>query len=73
MQLLDDAAELGAELGAEPAKIHLTILNQPGREELARALEQGQFQVLHYSGHSDLSPAGGMLYLSTARLGLAKF
>jgi CHAT domain len=53
-------------------EIQLKILNQPGREELARTLEQGQFQVLHYAGHSDLSAAGGSLYLVNSRTGLTE-
>jgi tetratricopeptide (TPR) repeat protein len=50
----------------------LTILNQPGREQLAQALEQGHFQVLHYAGHSDLSAEGGNLYLVNNRTGLTE-
>ena len=57
---------------ATPAEIQLTILNQPGREELAHALEQGRFQVLHYAGHSDLSAAGGSLYLVNSHTGLSE-
>ena len=57
---------------AEPVEIQLTILNQPGREELAHTLEQGRFQVLHYAGHSDLSAAGGNLYLVNNRTGLSE-
>ncbi len=57
---------------AAAAEMQLTILNQPGREELARALEQGRFQVLHYAGHSDLSAAGGSLYLVNNRTGLSE-
>ncbi len=57
---------------AKPAEIQLTILNQPGREELARTLERGQFQVLHYSGHSDPGSAGGLLYLVNSQTGLSE-
>jgi tetratricopeptide (TPR) repeat protein len=53
-------------------EIQLTILDQPGREQLTQALEQGHYQVLHYSGHSDLSSAGGSLYLVNNRTGLTE-
>lgn len=61
------------ESGYESApEIELKILNQPGREQLTQALEQGQFQALHYAGHSDLSAAGGSLYLVNNRTGLTE-
>ncbi len=44
-------------------KIQVTVLEQPGREELTQALEQRNFQVLHYSGHSNLGINGGEIYL----------
>jgi tetratricopeptide (TPR) repeat protein len=53
-----------------PIDLNLTILEQPGRPELAHALEQGQFQVLHYAGHSDVSETGGELYLVNRQTGL---
>jgi hypothetical protein len=53
-------------------EIELTILNQPGREELTQALEQGRFHVLHYSGHSNLGPNGGEIYLVSNRTGLTE-
>ncbi|WP_416667094.1 CHAT domain-containing protein [Egbenema bharatensis] len=52
--------------------IQLTILKQPGREQLTQALEQGRYQVLHYAGHSDLGTAGGSLYLVNRRTGLSE-
>jgi hypothetical protein len=52
--------------------IQLTILKQPGREQLTQALEQGRYQVLHYAGHSDLGAAGGSLYLVNNRTGLSE-
>ena len=56
----------------EPPDIQITILEQPGRKELAQALEQGDYQILHYAGHSDVSAAGGQLYLVNARTGLSE-
>jgi len=53
-------------------EIELTLLDQPGREELTQALEQGRYQVLHYSGHSDLGPNGGEIYLVSSRTGLTE-
>ncbi|MBE9206582.1 CHAT domain-containing protein [Nostoc sp. LEGE 06077] len=53
-------------------EIELTILDQPGREELTQALEQSRYQVLHYSGHSDLGSSGGEIYLVSSRTGLTE-
>lgn len=53
-------------------EIDLTLLDQPGREELTQALEQGKFHVLHYSGHSNLGPNGGEIYLVSNRTGLTE-
>lgn len=50
----------------------LTLLEQPGREELTQALEQGQYHVLHYAGHSNLGISGGNLYLVNRRTGLTE-
>lgn len=52
--------------------VQLTILEQPGRAEITQALEQGNFQVLHYSGHSNLGNAGGDLYLVSRQTGLTE-
>ncbi|HYW18678.1 MAG TPA: cell division protein HetF [Nodularia sp. (in: cyanobacteria)] len=52
--------------------IELTLLDQPGREELTQALEQGRYQVLHYSGHSSLGLNGGQIYLVSRRTGLTE-
>jgi tetratricopeptide (TPR) repeat protein len=52
--------------------IQLKILEQPGREQLTHALEQGQYQVFHYAGHSNPSVAGGDLYLVSSKTGLTE-
>jgi tetratricopeptide (TPR) repeat protein len=52
--------------------ITLTLLDQPGREELTQALEQGRYHVLHYSGHSNLGANGGEIYLVSKRTGLTE-
>ncbi|MEG4392056.1 CHAT domain-containing protein [Microcoleus sp. BROC3] len=54
------------------SEIQLTILEQPDREQLTQALEQGQYQVLHYAGHSNLGSRGGELYLVSSRTGLTE-
>ncbi len=54
------------------SEIRLTILEQPGREQLTQALEHNHFQVLHYAGHSSLGAAGGKLYLVSNRTGLTE-
>jgi tetratricopeptide (TPR) repeat protein len=61
-----------SEAGGGTAEIQLTILDQPDREQLTQALEQGQFQVLHYAGHSNLGAAGGNLYLVNSKTGLTE-
>jgi CHAT domain-containing protein len=53
-------------------EIQLTLLEQPGREELTQALEQGGHHVLHYSGHSNLGANGGEIYLVGSRTGLTE-
>ncbi|MEO0456559.1 MAG: CHAT domain-containing protein [Cyanobacteria bacterium P01_A01_bin.114] len=52
--------------------VQLTVLEQPGRAELAQAIEQGNFQVVHYAGHSNLGNAGGDLYLVSRQTGLTE-
>jgi tetratricopeptide (TPR) repeat protein len=53
-------------------EIDLTVLDQPGREELTQALEQGRYHVLHYSGHSNVGSNGGEIYLVSRRTGLTE-
>ncbi|MEO3703504.1 cell division protein HetF [Trichormus azollae] len=53
-------------------EIDLTVLDQPGREELTQALEQGRYHVLHYSGHSNVGANGGEIYLVSRRTGLTE-
>jgi hypothetical protein len=61
---------LNKEGKSQSVELRLTILEQPGRPELAHALEQGQFQVFHYAGHSDVNTTGGELYLVNRQTGL---
>ncbi|QIR39122.1 CHAT domain-containing protein [Tolypothrix sp. PCC 7910] len=61
-----------AEGGNYLPDIELTLLDQPGREELTQALEQGRYHVLHYSGHSNLGANGGEIYLVSSRTGLTE-
>jgi len=79
--LKQEAVKLQAELHRIPRlaegsnrspKIELTVLDQPGREELTQALEQGRYHVLHYSGHSNLGSNGGEIYLASRRTGLTE-
>ena len=50
--------------------VQLKILEQPGRVELAQELEGGNYQALHYAGHSKLGNAGDELYLVRRQTGL---
>ena len=76
LELVQEANHLKAELqnrfSAESPAIELTILSQPGREQLTQALEQGQYQVFHYAGHSNLGDAGGNVYLVSSKTGLTE-
>ena len=82
LQLKREVLHLQQELqnrAAHPTKntqhapeIQLTILEQPDREQLTQALEQGHYQVLHYAGHSNLGSRGGELYLVSSRTGLTE-
>mgnify|MGYP002777062953 CR=1 FL=1 len=71
-QLRQELQSVADSNGNQSAAIELTILEQPGREDLTQALEHNHFQVLHYAGHSDLSAAGGSLYLVNKRTGLTE-
>jgi tetratricopeptide (TPR) repeat protein len=76
LQLHQEATHLKLELQKETSNaasnLDLTILDQPGREQLTQALEQGHYDILHYAGHSDLSAAGGALYLVSEKTGLTE-
>lgn len=52
--------------------VEIKLLEQPGRAELTQALEQGNYQVFHYAGHSDPGPLGGSLYLVNSKTGLTE-
>nr|WP_228043861.1 cell division protein HetF [Dolichospermum sp. LEGE 00246] len=80
--LKQEAINLKAELRRQALKvadgnhhlpeIELTVLDQPGREELTQALEQGHYHILHYSGHSNLGGNGGQIYLVSKKTGLTE-
>ena len=77
LALRQEAEQLKQELqavssGNSQPSIELTILEQPGREQLTQALEHNHYQVLHYAGHSDLSDTGGNIYLVNRRSGLTE-
>ncbi|MGB7441199.1 MAG: CHAT domain-containing protein [Coleofasciculaceae cyanobacterium] len=76
LELAREASQLQAELASrsphEPPAIELTLLEQPGSEQLTQALEQGRYQVFHYAGHSNLGDSGGDLYLVDNTTGLAE-
>ena len=52
--------------------VRLKILEQPDRAELTQELDRGNYQVLHYAGHSNLGNAGGDLYLVSHQTGLTE-
>jgi hypothetical protein len=81
LELEKEALQLQAELchrnGTIPEAgsipdIEVKILHQPGREQLTHELEYGNYQILHYAGHSDLGSSGGCLYLVNDRTGLTE-
>ncbi|WP_121968059.1 CHAT domain-containing protein [Leptolyngbya sp. BC1307] len=61
-----------ADTGETLLDVQLTILEQPGRAELTQELDRGNYQVLHYAGHSNLGNAGGDLYLVSRQTGLTE-
>lgn len=65
-------SDFAEETAQQTLDIQLKILEQPGRAELTQALEQGDFQILHYAGHSNLGNAGGDLYLVSRQTGLTE-
>jgi len=76
LELTQEANHLQEELknrsANESPAIQLTILEQPGREQLTQSLEQGQYQVFHYAGHSNLGDSGGDVYLVSNKTGLTE-
>ncbi|MGB2926198.1 MAG: CHAT domain-containing protein, partial [Limnothrix sp.] len=76
LELSQEATHLQSELEKEtPAgtpALELTILDNPGRQELTEVLEQGQYQVFHYAGHSNLGHFGGDIYLVNRATGLTE-
>ncbi|MCW6035147.1 CHAT domain-containing protein [Spirulina subsalsa FACHB-351] len=76
LALHQEALQLQAELQPPdpdlPPNIELTLLEQPGRAELTQALEQGNYQVFHYAGHSNLGESGGDVYLVSRTTGLTE-
>lgn len=75
LQLIQEKHRLQEILSAEgsailPLDIH--ILEQPDRNALAQALEQGNYQILHYAGHSDFGESGGDLLLVNQQTGLTE-
>ncbi|NJO20985.1 MAG: CHAT domain-containing protein, partial [Spirulinaceae cyanobacterium RM2_2_10] len=76
LSLYQETTHLQAELSGATERglppLELTILEQPGCEELTQALERGNFQIFHYAGHSNLSNSGGDLYLVNHTTGLTE-
>ncbi|MEM8638306.1 MAG: CHAT domain-containing protein [Cyanobacteria bacterium P01_G01_bin.54] len=63
LDLPQEIRHLKAELERGPTPAQLTLLEQPSRQDLAQVLEQGQYHVFHYAGHSDLGETGGTIHL----------
>lgn len=76
LALKQEVSHLQAELSQRSRnglpEIELTVLEQPGTEQLTHELEQGQYQVFHYAGHSDQGAYGGNLYLVSRQTGLTE-
>ncbi len=79
LELKQEAHHLQSELHPDVVEpndtlvdVQLKILEQPGRAELTQELERGNYQVLHYAGHSNLGNAGGDLYLVSRQTGLTE-
>lgn len=75
LKLVQEVKTIQELLAAEsdtPRVIDIHILDQPDRTALAQALEQGNFQVLHYAGHSDFGEQGGDVSLVNRQTGLTE-
>ena len=79
LELKQEVYHLQSELHPEDASrdetlldVQLKILEQPDRAELTQELDRGNYQVLHYAGHSNLGNAGGDLYLVSHQTGLTE-
>jgi hypothetical protein len=74
LELRREAEHLRSELQerTETPLLDLTILEQPGREELTYALEHGNYHIFHFSGHSNLGANGGNLFLVNNQNGLTE-
>ena len=79
LELKQEVYHLQSELHPEdasseetPLEVQLKILEQPDRAELTQELDRGNYQVLHYAGHSNLGNAGGDLYLVSHQTGLTE-
>ncbi len=75
LKLLHEVKHIQEVLGVEndsTPPVDITVLNQPDRSTLAQALEQGNYQVLHYAGHSDFGDSGGDLALVNRQTGLTE-
>ncbi|HBE60104.1 MAG TPA: CHAT domain-containing protein [Cyanobacteria bacterium UBA11149] len=70
LELFKEASHLREEL--KSGDIQLTVREHLGREELTQELEQGQYQVFHYAGHSSLGDSGGDVYLVSSKTGLTE-
>lgn len=76
LALRQEALRLQDELQREDATlwptVELELLEHPGREVLTQTLEQGHYQVFHFSGHSNYGPGGGQLHLVNGQTGLSE-
>ncbi len=70
-ELQQDTQRSSDRSGSRP-EIQLNLIEQPDGQQLTQALEQGQYQVFHYAGHSNLGRSGGELYLVSSRTGLTE-
>lgn len=71
-ELHPEGTDPGSTLDSPLLDVQLKILEQPGRAELTQELDRGNYQVLHYAGHSNLGNAGGDLYLVSRQTGLTE-
>ena len=70
-QEVQDIQQVLAE-SSGPTRVHITVLEQPDRAALTKALEQGNHHILHYAGHSNFGDTGGDLHLVNQHTGLTE-
>lgn len=72
LALAQETRDLLAELKRSQVAMQITLLEHPDRQTLTQALEHGNYQIFHYSGHSISGQHGGAVSLVNGKTGLTE-